>query len=140
MRLRRARRGGPQLDITPVVDTVFNLMIFFALSLNFISIPGIPVNLPRASSFAEAPRAREVTVSVTREGELFVEGRRVTAAELKTEFTRRAAEEPDTLVVINADGDSTHGAVVEVMDLARGAGLPRLAIATKPAADAAPSR
>lgn len=132
MRFRRTRRGGAQLDITPIVDTVFNLMIFFALSLNFISIPGIPVNLPRASSFAEAQQKKEVTVALTRDDGLFVNGHAVTMAALADELKQQAAAAPDTLVVISADADARHGRVVEVMDLARTAGLARLAIATRP--------
>jgi biopolymer transport protein ExbD len=132
MRFRRARRGPPQLDITPVVDTVFNLMIFFALSLNFISVPGIPVNLPRASSYTEAQQQRELTVAITREGRLFLDGKATTRGTLEEEMRRRQAEAPDTLVIINADTDARHGGVVEVMDLARTAGLSRLAIATQP--------
>lgn len=132
MRFRKPRRSAQLLDITPIVDTVFNLMIFFALSLNFISIPGIPVNLPRATSFAEAQPKKELTIALTRDEELFVNGSPVTTSELADALHRQAAEAPDTLVVISADTDSRHGRVVEVMDLARAAGLVRLAIATKP--------
>jgi biopolymer transport protein ExbD len=132
MRFRRARRGAPQLDITPIVDTVFNLMIFFALSLNFITIPGIPVNLPRASSYAQAEQKKEISVSVTEDGALAVDGRRVTLDELRAALERQQDEAPETLVVINADTDARHGTVVQVMDLARSIGLGRLAIATQP--------
>ncbi len=132
MRFRRVRRAGAEIDITPIVDTVFNLMIFFALSLNFISIPGIPVNLPRASSLAEAQQKKEVTVTVTREAGIFLDGRPVSMRELEDELGRRSAAAPDTVVVISADADARHGSVVEIMDLARSAGLGRLAIATKP--------
>jgi biopolymer transport protein ExbD len=132
MRFRRGRRSAPQLDITPVVDTVFNLMIFFALSLNFISVPGIPVNLPRASSYTQAQQQKELAIGVTREGAIILDGRTVTRAELEAALRQRQSEAADTLVIINADSDARHGEVVEVMDLARTAGLSRLAIATQP--------
>lgn len=132
MRFRKQRRTPPQLDITPVVDTVFNLMIFFALSLNFISIPGIPVNLPRASSYAEAERQKEISVSVTSAGALAVNGQPVSLAQLETQLKLQKDEHPDSLVVINADTDARHGGVVEVMDTARKVGLSRLAISTQP--------
>jgi biopolymer transport protein ExbD/biopolymer transport protein TolR len=132
MQFRRARRSPPQLDITPVVDTVFNLMIFFALSLNFIAVPGIPVNLPRASSYAEAQQNKEISISITSDGTLAVNGQPVTRAELEAQLASQKEKAPDSLVVINADTDARHGGVVEVMDIARKAGLSRLAIATQP--------
>ena len=132
MLFRKPRRTPPQVDITPVVDTVFNLMIFFALSLNFISVPGIPVNLPRASSYAEAERKKEISVSVTSEGSLAVNGQTVNLTELEAQLKRQKDEHPESLVVINADTDARHGGVVEVMDVARRVGLSRLAISTEP--------
>ena len=133
MRFRTERkRSDHLLDITPIVDTVFNLLIFFALSLNFISTPGIPVNLPKSSAQEIASDKQDVRVIVRRSGEIFLGEARVNAQGLAEYFRKTAAASLDIQVLIQADEQVSHGKVVEVMDLARRVGLHRLAIVTRP--------
>jgi biopolymer transport protein ExbD len=120
------------LDITPVVDTVFNLLIFFALSLNFVSTPGIQVNLPKSSAQEIARDKKDVRVIVRRSGEIFLGDARVNTDSLAEHFRDTAQMNSDTQVLIQADEQVSHGRVVEVMDIARRAGLHRLAIVTRP--------
>jgi biopolymer transport protein ExbD len=111
---------------------VFLLLIFFMLSTTFIVTPGIKVNLPKSSA---EPVKQEIQVVITEDGRVFVEGVAVGEAELRQRLggvARRNAEtETETLVIIKADAKSLHGKVVEVMDIAKTAGL-GLAIATYP--------
>jgi biopolymer transport protein ExbD len=133
MRFRDQRkRSDHLLDITPIVDTVFNLLIFFALSLNFISTPGIQVNLPQSSAQELVKDKQDVRVIVRRSGEIFVGEARVNAQGLAELFRKTAEASRDTQILIQADEQVSHGKVVEVMDLARRAGLHRLAIVTRP--------
>lgn len=133
MHFRAARkRNGSLLDITPIVDTVFNLLIFFALSLNFVSTPGIKVNLP-SSTAQELPQDRkDLRVVIRPSGELFLGEVRIDLKGLAARFRETAAKHADAQVLIQADEKVPHGKVVEVMDLARRAGLYKLGIVTRP--------
>jgi len=131
-RPRHLRRGDARVEITPLVDMVFLLLIFFMLSTTFIVTPGIKVNLPKSSAEKVAREKQEVRIVVTRDNKIFLERRLVTLTELEQRFRQAAKEDPQILVIIQADTKSFHGRVVEVMDAAKVAGLNRLAIATNP--------
>ena len=133
MRFRaEAKKSNNLLDITPVVDTVFNLLIFFALSLNFVSTPGIRVNLPKSSAAEIARDRKDIRVILRSSGELYVAETPVDLKSLADQLQKAAEVNIDTQVLIQADERVPHGKVVEVMDLARKAGLHRLAIVTRP--------
>ena len=132
MQFRRARKDDAHIDITPLVDMVFLLLIFFMLSTTFIVTPGIKVNLPRSSAEKITQENQEVQVVITEDNRILIEGVAVDARELKQQFVGVGREAPQTLVVIKADVKALHGTVVEVMDIAKESGLNRLAIATQP--------
>lgn len=129
---KEAKKNSSLLDITPIVDTVFNLLIFFALSLNFISTPGIRVQLPESSAQEITREKRDLRVVLTAKDELFLNEKPVDLASLGDQFKNAARSNRETQILIQADQRVPHGKVVEVMDLARGAGLSRLAIVTQP--------
>ncbi len=120
------------LDITPIVDTVFNLLIFFALSLNFISTPGIRVDLPRSSAQEITPEKRDLRVVITATNQLYLNERPVDFGSFREQLTKAAQKSRETQILIQADQRVPHGKVVEIMDVARSAGLHRLAIVTQP--------
>jgi len=130
MQFREKKRPESSLDITPIVDTVFNLLIFFALSLNFIVSPGINVSLPQAVSEEIIREREELVVTMNEDNAVFVGGRQHTPEELFLFFGNAAQKNKESLVIIQADQTSAHGSVVKVMDMAKRAGLKRLAIAT----------
>lgn len=136
MRFQKERkRNSNLLDITPIVDTVFNLLIFFALSLNFISTPGIRVNLPSSSAQEITREKRDLRVVMTPANRIYLNERLVEINDLGRRFKEAAQSDREAQVLIQADQRVTHGKVVEIMDLARNAGLRRLAIVTQPKAD-----
>ncbi|HEX9665074.1 MAG TPA: biopolymer transporter ExbD [Thermodesulfobacteriota bacterium] len=115
------------LDLTPIVDVVFNLLIFFALSLNFaVTSGGINVKLPKASS-AEPIKAEELTVNLTADGKIYLNDKVITLEKLSQRLKEK--KDKDSLVIIRADSLVTHGRVVEAMDTVRTNGFSRLAIA-----------
>lgn len=120
-----------QIDITPIVDTVFNLMIFFALSMNFMLTPGIKVDLPESSVEEVIQKEKEVIVSVTKEGEIILDSNPIELFQLYDEFKRIVQKNPEAVIVIQADKNVTHGRVVQVMDIARNSGIKRIAISTQ---------
>jgi len=132
MRFRQTdkRRSDFSLDITPIVDTVFNLLIFFALSLNFIVTPGIHVSLPQSDTKEIIHKSEELIIEINKNNAIFVSGKQLTHEELFLYLTDAAKINKERLVIIQADQDTIHGCVVGVMDVSKRAGLTRLAIAT----------
>ena len=129
---KQPKKDGNLLDITPVVDTVFILLIFFVLSLNFISTPGIRVDLPKATATEITPEKKDLRVVITSSYQLYLNEKPADLKNLKDQFDKAAGSNRETQILIQADQQVAHGKVVEVMDLARNAGLHRLAIVTQP--------
>ena len=127
-----AKKNSSLIDITPVVDTVFNLLIFFALSLNFISTPGIRVQLPKSAAQEITREKKDLRVVLTARDQLYLNEKPVDLDGLGAQFKKAAVSDRETQILIQADQRVPHGKVVEVMDLARSAGLYRLAIVTQP--------
>jgi biopolymer transport protein ExbD len=132
MQFRRPRRDDARIEITPLVDMVFLLLIFFMLSTTFIVTPGIKVNLPRSSAEKVTQEKKEVQVVITEDNKVFVDRMLVDVGELERRLVGVGQQDPQTLIIIKADAKALHGKVVEVMDIAKQSGLNRLAIATQP--------
>ena len=127
---RRRAVAAPGLDLTPMVDVVFLLIIFFMVSTTFITLEtGLPVDLPQAQS-AQAQPSDLPTVTVTRDERVFLAGAEVPIAELAVLVQASLEATGLTTVVLRADEAVPHGFVVEVMDLIKRAGAQRIAIAT----------
>ncbi len=120
------------IDIAPFLDTVFNLLIFFALSLNFISTPGIRVNLPKSTAQEIVRGEKDLRIVITSNNQLYLNEKLVDRNNLAKHFTEAARSNDQTQILIQADAQIAHGTVVWVMDQARTAGLHRLAIITQP--------
>lgn len=128
--VRRRVPLAPGLDLTPMVDVVFLLIIFFMVSTTFITLEtGLPVDLPQAQS-AQATPSDLPTVTVTRDGRVFLAGAEVGVDDLVALLQEAMQSSGQTTVVLRADEAVAHGLVVEVMDLIRLAGAQRIAIAT----------
>ncbi|MGH7885615.1 MAG: ExbD/TolR family protein [Thermodesulfobacteriota bacterium] len=117
------------LDLTPIVDVVFNLLIFFALSLNFAAqTSGIKVQLPKATS-AEQVKTKDITINLTSDGKIYYNDEAVNSQSIVEKLKK--VENKDILVIIKADNNVKHGTVVETMDIVKSNGFPRLAIAVE---------
>jgi len=121
------------LSITPLVDTMLVLLIFVLLSSAFVLQSGIRVRLPEAASKGEEAR-QDVVLILTRDDRLYLNDALVQTAELSPLLQEQLRDRPEAVVIIKADKEVLHGRVVEVMDIAKGAGAVRLAIATEPKA------
>jgi len=124
------RRPDPTVDVPPMIDVVFQLVLFFMVSTTFIDSPGIQVELPKSSADVVVADQKDVSIWMTLEGKIFVRERSVALSDLPAALQAIAEDDPNTLIKIQADVGVTHGAVVQLMDTARAAGLSRLAIAT----------
>jgi len=130
MQFTERTKTDASLDITPIVDTVFNLLIFFALSLNFIITPGIKVNLPDAVTEEIIREREEVIIVMDKNDSIIINSNPVAIDQISSVLTESAQKNKDTLVIIQADQEVSHGKVVRMMDIAKRAGLTQLAIAT----------
>ncbi len=129
MNFRRKRASGPALDLTPMIDVTFQLVLFFMVTTVFAVHPVIEVDLPVAAIDVAAAENDDLVVWVAADGRVAFGGTEVADAEWSGHFAAAAAL--DATVVLKADRDVPHGRVVELMDAAQAAGLSRFAIATE---------
>lgn len=126
-----------EINITPLTDIFLVLLIIFMVTSSVIvnsgSAPksGLKVNLPQGGAADVAAQATDLSVAILADGRIVLGGDVVTSDELKAAFEKAKAENPDTLVIVQADEGVPHGHVVEVMELAKGAGLGQLAIGVR---------
>ncbi len=132
MKIRRIReidRG--RMDITPLIDVVLLLLIFFMLSSSFVIHSGINVRLPESEA-AQPHRESKMTVTITYDARIYLAGEEMNLDSLRERIRLTAQDAPETIIVLKADRDVKHGFVVKIMGLVKKAGLERLAIASTP--------
>lgn len=120
-----------KIEFAPLIDIVFLLMIYFMLTSSFIMQPGIKIELPTALT-TESIEKKELIVSIATDGSIFYREKSVTLKMLKTILEAESRSNPNVILIIKGDYNVVHGKVVEVMDLAKIAGVSHLAIATQP--------
>jgi biopolymer transport protein ExbD len=132
MRIQRRSTKKARIEIIPMIDTIFFLLVFFMIStLSMSQYKGVPVNLPKAASGRQAP-AESAAITIDKDDRLFLDKKPVDKSALGDLLLRHLLKNPELLVVINADDGVAHGRVVEVMDIARSADVVKMAIAVKP--------
>lgn len=123
------------INITPLTDIFLVLLIIFMVTSSVMATDGaragVRVNLPKGATKEISTSAKDVTVAITTDGKMVVDGKEVSADTLRGIFEAARARDPETQVVVQADEATHHGRVVAVMELAKAAGLRRLAIATR---------
>lgn len=114
-----------------LTDIVFLLLIFFLLSSSFVIQSGIKVQLPKSAA-AEQETQRQIVITVTEKGLIFLNDRQVTTESLGAQLAPLIGEDRDKIVIIKADQTVSLQSAVQVMDIAKGVGAFRLLIATQP--------
>lgn len=132
MHFKRPERHDIGLDMTPIIDMVFNLLIFFALSFNFGITPGIQVKLPAAKGDVLKHEKKEIIVVVKKDGNIYLEQRKIILSDLLPEFRNAFRTNPDISLIIQGDEDALYGKVVKIMGSAKKAGITKIAVATRP--------
>jgi len=130
MRFKRhieLEHGLRQIDIAPLVDVIFQLLIFFMLTSSFIVPSGIRVNLPKAVT-SQMVKSKSLEIVVSGENVIYIEGRVVNIQELKPIL--KELQTRDQPLLIKADRRARLGRVVEIWDMARNLGLSQVNIAT----------
>jgi len=127
--LRTHRRKSPEVDITPLIDVVFLLLIFFMVSTTFDREAQILVELPEATGEEAKHEKLELDITIDASGIFFVNQREVINTEidtLKQAISKAIGDKRDLPVIINADGRTPHQAVMTAMDAASQLGLLRM--------------
>jgi biopolymer transport protein ExbD len=132
MRFPRTTFKKARIEIIPMIDTIFFLLVFFMIStLSMARYSGLPVNLPKAATGRQTP-SESASVTILEDGKVFIDKQEITRDRIRAVLEQRLSQKPDLLILINADHRVDHGRVVEVMDEARQAGVAKMAIAVKP--------
>lgn len=131
----RKRSAGSAINLTPLIDCMFLLVIFIMIAARFDPDGGIPVDLPTASS-GQAKKSQSINLTVTADGRVFMEQEEVLVEDLEKAIVaaRTAAGDPegnDVVLVVYGDKDAHHGVVVEALDAAARAKQKKVTIRTK---------
>jgi len=124
------RITAPEVNLAPLMDLVFILLIFFVVTATFTRDTGINVNRPQAS-WSDSIDPLSLRVAITSSGAIYVEGRPMDMPTLRDRVERLVTEDPEASVILIADRELTAGRLVEVLDAARMAGAKNVAVATR---------
>lgn len=125
---RRGKRGTSELNMAPLIDMVFILLIFFLVNTSFVKETGIDVSRPTASTAVVQSKAT-LMIAIDRENRIFMERREIDVRAVRANVERALAENPESAVVVIADKTSSTGIAIRVMDACRIAGAKNVSLA-----------
>jgi len=131
MRRRRDRRKSEsEVNLTPMLDVVFIMLIFFIVTASFVKESGIEINRPGASTAVRKEKGN-ILIAISANNEIWMNRRQVDPRALRANIERAHAENPQGSVIIQADKDAKTGLLVQVMDAARSAGVKSISLAAE---------
>lgn len=130
MRRHTDQDESSEIDMTPMLDIVFIMLIFFIVTASFIKESGIEVNRPSAAT-AEPNETAHIVVSINAVGEIWIDKRQVDLRAVRANVLRLHVENPLGSVIVAADRDTKTHVLVAVLDQIRQAGIPNPSIATE---------
>ncbi|MFC1535464.1 ExbD/TolR family protein [Thermodesulfobacteriota bacterium] len=132
MRFRKKREEEPRISIAPLIDIVFLLLIFFMVTSHFDIASGVRINLPKVTKriIGENDENR-VMLIIDKSTQTYLEGKRVDLKTLQERLQSIVKERGVLHLILQADKDVSHGKVVQIMDLAKSAGVHSIIIAAK---------
>jgi len=122
---------GVELNMSPLIDMVFILLIFFLVTASFVKESGGPEVTDPFAATAESKAQTNMIVSVTEDGLIYMEGDVVDIRSVRTQMEKFYGENPQGKVVITADADCDFGVPIEVLDRIREAGITNVTVAAK---------
>jgi biopolymer transport protein ExbD len=125
----RKSKGTVVIEVTPLVDIVFLLLIFFLLTATYVKNPNLDISLPKASLNQVTTHENDIAIVIREDGIIRYGKENVSIEKLEGILRAEYSQDKDSIIVINADKGSRHGRVVDVMDLAKKVGFGKLAIA-----------
>ena len=130
MRLRDRPKRDYSVDITSLVDIVFLMLIFFMVSTSFKVASSLKLELPTSKSQEQVSEKQEVIVSISPSGQFYVQDEAVSDQALRKRILNETKGDPNMRVVLRADAKTQHRYVVRALDVLRGLGMGKVAIAT----------
>lgn len=130
-RSQATRRELGDINVTSLVDIIFNLLLFFLLTTTFSETAGLEIELPEASAADLQIAPDDLAIRLSADGRIFVEEREVSLEALEARLREHQRAAPASVVVLQADTAVAHGRVAEVVDLAKRVGIARFGIATE---------
>ena len=131
MRLPDEADVPAQINIVPMIDVIFAILTFFVMSTLFLTrSEGLPVNLPQAQTAKKNTRPAQVTLTVDKEGKVFLNKQAINLEDLEAGVQKKLKPQQQLMVILNADEGVNHGRIVAIMDRVRRVKGARLAIAT----------
>lgn len=134
MKLPHTQKDAPEINLTPLIDVVFLLLIFFMVSTTFEREAELSIELPEATTKAENRKDEKIEIAIDASGRFYVNGRQLINKQpqtLKQALGQAAEGKTELPVVISADAKTPHQSVIMVMDAARQLGLVRLTFAAR---------
>ncbi len=129
MRRRRVRKKSEsEVNLTPMLDVVFIMLIFFIVTASFVKESGIEISRPSASTAVRKEQGN-ILIAITANDQIWMNRRQVDPRALRANIERAHAENPQGSVVIQADREAKTGLLVKVLDAARAAGVKSISIA-----------
>ncbi len=125
---RRSKKNNLELNIAPLIDMVFILLIFFLVTTSFVKETGVDISRP-ASSTAVTKTGTTILIGITRDSTIHMDKREIDVRAVRANVERALAENPESLVVIVADKESLTGLVINVMDNCKLAGAENVSLA-----------
>jgi biopolymer transport protein ExbD len=131
------RKPYDDINITPMLDLAYVLLVIFILMAT-ASVQGIKVDLPKASASQSLVQPKTIAITVTTDGQIFMDAFPVTLADLETRLRSAKASNPDVPIVLKGDQTAQYGKITEVLDLCRQLDLNKVGLVTgKPGAGGA---
>jgi len=127
---RRSKRSVAELNMAPLIDMVFILLIFFLVTTSFVKETGIDVNRPTASTAVSQAKAT-ILIGIDASDRIYIDHREVDVRAVRANVERALAENPEGAVVVVADQASSTGTAIRVMDGCRMAGAQNVSLAAK---------
>ncbi len=130
MARRHSQVDEAEINLTPMLDVVFIMLIFFIVTTSFVKEAGIDVSRPQAATAEQKPKAN-IMIAITESGQIYMQKREIDLRAVRANVERARAENPEGSVVIIADKGSRTGILVEVMDQVKLAGVDEISVAAQ---------
>ncbi|HSH28183.1 MAG TPA: biopolymer transporter ExbD [Wenzhouxiangella sp.] len=131
MARRHAQRDEAEINITPMLDIVFIMLIFFIVTTSFIRETGVEVDRPTALTSEPRPQGN-VLIAIRDNDEVWMNKQQIEIHQVRSEVERAKAENPESAVVLIADESARTGMLIEVMDQVQAAGINRISVSAEP--------
>ena len=130
MQFKEEKKRRTTINITPLIDVLFILLIFFMVSSSFIEQPGMKLELPTIKS-QEVERVENLVIHISAEGIIYLADKEVSLDDLGQQIEAMIPNIEEKTLVLKADKKTEHGLIVQIMDIAKRSGLTKIVIGTR---------